>query len=451
MPQNSGAADDLPSPRGATPPPYTLAGWRSLDAVARRLIGIRLLRSVSQGALTVDFVLYLRQMHWSAAAIGSLLAASGLAGTALMLAGGVLSDRCGRRPFLLAYEALMTFGGAALAVHPRSWVLVTVAVALGYGRGANGAAGPFGPVEQAWLANAVESRRRGQVFSLNATAGFWGMGIGSLIGSAVPLFARLWPGTGAYEPLFVLVPVVAAVNVWQLALLREEAPRRPVPVEAARAARPEQHSGPAAPPAPEHEAAVWRRENLAMALLTGVNAVNSFGIGLFSPLLPYWFAVRFGAGSGAIGSLFGLTFLVTGISSLITGQLAARVGLVRSVVWVRVGGAVLLLAMPLSPTYTLAGAAYLLRSAFNRGSAGARQAFGVSLVRDHRRGLASSLNALSMRLPSAAAPALSGWLMAEGSLDLPFYLSAALQVAYIVLFATVLGRYDAGGPAAAAD
>ena len=440
-----------PAAPGTTPPPpYTPAGWRSLRPAARRLMETRFLRSVAQGALTVDFVLYLKDLHWSATAIGTLVAASGLVGTALMMASGILSDRFGRRPFLLGYQVAMTLGALAVALAPRSWLLPTMAIALGYGRGANGAAGPFGPVEQAWLSQVIERARRGQAFSLNGAVGFWGMGLGSLIGSAVPLFARWRPALGGYEPLFVLSFLVAALNVWQVASIHED------PVAAT--ARSDRTAGAADRPATSREAvpdalaeegAIRRRENVAMGLLTAVNTVNALGIGLFSPLLPYWFALRFGAGPAAIGSVYGLTFLLTGFSSLATGQLTTRVGLVRAVVWVRLAGVLLLLAMRFMPSYRWAAAAYVARSMGNRGSAGARQAFGVGLVRERRRGLASSLNALSMRLPSAVAPAVGGWLMDSGSLNVPFYLAAALQCAYVTLFATVLARYER--PVTAAD
>lgn len=180
-----------------------------------------------------------------------------------------------------------------------------------------------------------------------------------------------------------------------------------------------------------------------MVLLTAVNSVNALGIGLFSPLLPYWLSVRFGVGSAAIGSVYGLTFFLTGISSIATGELTARIGLVRSVVWVRLAGVLMLAAMPFMPSYGWAAAIYVVRSVFNRGSAGARQAFGVGLVRDERKGLASSLNGLSMRLPSALGPALAGWLMEGGALNVPFYVAAGLQLLYVILFGTVLGRYEA--------
>ncbi len=426
-------------PQPARPPaPYLPAGWRRLDPVVRGLIAARALRSVAQGALAADFVLYLRALHWGASAIGLLLAAGGMAGGLLGLLVGPWSDRHGRRTFLLAYQAALFGCTLAILGDPHGWVLVGSTVLFGFGLGANGAAGPFAPAEQAWLARHVPAPERGAVFSLNAAVAFWGMGAGSLLGGLVPLWAPLLlaahePGAQAYLPLFLLTLLVAALNFWQIRRLREapsEEPDRPAPTD---------------DPAPPVGAPTERRqENRALALLAGVNAVNSLGIGLFGPLLPYWFAVRYGVGPGSIGSVYAITFLLTGVACLAAGELAARVGLIRSIVGLRLLGVGLLLAMPLMPSFAAAAALYAVRSIINRGSAGARQAFGVGLVRDARRGWASSLNNVSWSLPSALGPALGGWLMAIGSLDLPFYLASALQLAYALLFGTVLRPYEPG-------
>jgi MFS family permease len=413
----------------------------------------RFLRSMAQGALVVDFVLYLKALGWGAAGIGLLLGATGVVGAVMLLAAGILSDRFGRRPFLMGYQLASAAGALAVVVFPHSWVLVLTAVLLGYGRGANGSAGPFAPVEQAWLAASVSAEGRGQAFSLNAALGFLGMGLGTLIGSAVPLFERFLAGPAAYEPLFVLNLVVALVTTWMIARL-SEAPRRPARAAAATPRRaearaasetnlvPSEAAGEAGPGA--DAPGVTRRENVALTLLTTVNSINAIGIGLIGPLLPYWFAVRFGVGPEAIGSVYAVSFLLTAISSVVTGEVGARVGVVRSIVGPRTFGVLLLIAMPLMPAYGWAAGIYALRSIVNRGTAGTRQAFSMALVRDARRGLASSLNALSFRLPSAIGAAAAGWLIGLGLLDLPFFIAAGFQFAYVALFGTVLRRYEDG-------
>jgi len=407
----------------------------------------RALRSVAQGALAADFVLFLRALHWQAGTIGLLLTASSLAGGVLGLAVGPVSDRVGRRPFLLIYQAALTVSTLAVLADPRGWVLVGAAVVFGYGLGANGAAGPFAPAEQAWLARHVPARERGAVFSLNAAIGFWGMGVGSVIGGLVPLWAPLLPGAREYLPLFALTLALSAVNYWQIAALREVLPARAAgrPPVAAETPPPDATAPHAETPPPDAEARVHREENRVLALLVASNAVNALGIGLFGPLLPYWFSARYGVGPGAVGSVYGVTFILTGLASIVTGQLVARIGLVRSIVWVRVVGVAMLVAMPFMPTFGWAAALYAARSVLNRGSVGARQAFGVGIVRDQRRGLASSLNNVSWSLPASIGPGVGGWLMAIGSLNLPLYLAASLQLAYAVLFGTLFRRYEPAG------
>jgi MFS family permease len=402
--------------------PWNAQGWRSLSPTTRRLILTRTVRSAGQGALVVDFALYLKSLHWTALAIGTLIGAGGFASAILVLTVGVLSDRFGPKRFLLVYELLAIAGGLVLAFTRSPWGIVPASVLLGLGRGASGAAGPFAAAEQAWLANSVSTPRRAAVFSLNAALTFAGMGVGALVAGLVPLFAHLSPGD-PYAPLFWLAALTAAVNFLQLALTA------PVPV----ASEPTKDAG---------AAAITRQENRALLLLMLVNAVNALAVGLVSPLLPYWFSVRFGMGPSAIGPLYAATFFATGLSSLLAGRLATRVGLVRSIVSVRLFGVFLMAGLPFLPTYPLAAGTYLVRSVLNRGTVGTRQAFGVSLVRGNRRGLASSLNALSMRLPSSIGPIFGGWLFGLGELTLPFLLAAALQLLYVLLFRTVLGRYE---------
>ncbi len=408
--------------------PFTRRGWQSISRPARQLILTRFLRSIAQGALAVDFTLYLKVRGWSAPDIGLLLMAGGLMGALLSLMIGVISDRVGRRVFLLVYESGLIAGTTLIIFFPSAWILVLSAALFGFGRGANGASGPFAPAEQAWLAQCVSNERRGTVFSLNAGIQFWGMGIGSGLAAVLPHMIPGVRGPEAYLPLFLLNALMAVVNLVQI-LAIEERPRRPIK----------------SPPRPERRTDEWqvvKKENHALALLLAVNMVNSLGVGLVAPLLPYWFNVKFGVGPAAIGPVYALTFVFTGIFAVVLGRVSEHIGLIRSIVLPRFLGVGLLIAIPFMPSFTGAAILYVLRSVVNRSSMGARQAFSVGLVRDKRRGFASSLNALSWGLPAALGPALGGWLIGMGSLIWPFIAASALQLGYVILFPKVMGRYD---------
>ncbi len=178
------------------------------------------------------------------------------------------------------------------------------------------------------------------------------MGVGSLLGGLVSIWSTMLRGPSAYLPLFALTLVVSGINCWQISRLPEAVPGSAHAADAARSSMPGGAASAAASDPPE-EARLRREENRGLALLVGTNAVNALGVGLFGPLLPYWFSVRFGVGPGAIGSLFGLTFVLTALASVVMGELADRIGLVRSIVYVRLIGVAMLVAIPLVPSLGL--------------------------------------------------------------------------------------------------
>jgi MFS family permease len=185
-----------------------------------------------------------------------------------------------------------------------------------------------------------------------------------------------------------------------------------------------------------------RAENQSLLLLVIINAFNGISIGLTAPLIAYWFDLKFSAGPGALGPIFAITFILTGLAALATGALTRIFGIVRSVVVGRSLGLGLLVALPLLPTYPLAASAYALRSALSRGTVGARQALAVNLVGDARRGLATSLNTVSMILPATIGPVIAGALLESGHLALPFFIAAALQLVYLALYSAVFRKRE---------
>jgi MFS family permease len=409
----------VPVPRSALPAAPPLA------PAARRLLAARFWRSLAQGALVVDLALYLHELHWSGLAIGAVLSGGGLTGAVLSLGVGVASDRMRRKPYLLAYEVLTCACALVALESTRVWLLAPAIVLAGFGRGANGAAGPFSPAEQAWLAESVEPANRGFVYSLNGALGFLGMALGALA-AILPGVWRSWLGpAGAYRPLFYLVLLG---NVMNLVLLV----RTPEQRGAASHPRARAESTPAG-------RVERRRENRFLRDLMTMNALNGLAVGLTGPLIAYWFHQRFGVGPEFIAPVMALTFVITAGASVLSGRLTRRAGLVRVVVWGRGGGLALLVLLPLMPLYSLAALLYLLRSALNRGTIGARQALVVSAVSDDRRGLAASLNAFSMQVPQAVGPTLAGALIDAGWLVTPFLLAAALQGFYVILYGRLFG------------
>lgn len=390
----------------------------------RLLIGMRAVRSIGQGAMVAAFTLYLHALGWSGTAIGAVLMGALLFGTLLTIIVGPLSDHGGRRVFLLGYDLVQALVAAVAMATTTPWLLVVAAVIGGFGRGANGSAGPFSPVEQAWLAIELPMTRRGNVFSTNSAVGFIGMGIGALL-AALPAW-RLGHALSVddYRLLFAL-PLAGSLASFTLMWLAREpaihAPPRRVDDSL---------------PKIRHE------ENRLLAKLVLANSLNGLGIGLIGPLIAYWFAIKFQRGLVDIGPGIALGLLAGGAGSFLAGRVARRHGIMNTVIWMRGAGIALLVAMPLVPWFWPAMALYIARGISNRGTGGVRQALAAGLTRVERRGLASSLQNISIQLPRAIGPAAGGVLFHAGYLTLPFLLGAALQLGYLVLYARFFSHTD---------
>ena len=374
----------------------------------------------------VDFALYARALRWSPAGLGAVVGAGMLVGGVLTGLAGPLSDRFGRKPFLLAYLAAVALAGMLATVSGNAAVVAGAAIVAGFGRGAVGVPGLFGAVQQAWLADLTEGPTLGRAFARNAAFGFFATAVGTFLGGLPPLWRAMLPGALAYRPLFALVAATTLIACLLLAGLAEPL-------------RPPRATGTAP------EARTQATENTLLWRLAGINALNGVGIGLTGPLLSWWLAERFGAGPGRIGPAVGLVLLASGVATLLAGRLGNRFGLVRVVVAMRAVGLGIQVAMPFAPGFGWAMGAYAVRTVLNRGTAGQRQALVLGAVRGHRRGLAASVSGVSTQLPRALGPWIAGLLFGAGWLAGPFLLAAALQGGYLILYRRVFaGQAGAG-------
>lgn len=383
---------------------------------ARLLVAARFFRSIAQGVLASDFALYLRACGWSGARIGSVLAA-GLVVAVALTAFAVLSDRLGRKPFLLGYQWLYVLSCVAAMLDRSTLVLAAAAVAVGFGRGANGAAGPFGALEKAWLTQGLQPPELTRVLGWNSSLGFCGMALGALLGA--------WPGLGhpmghipaaAFAPIFPLALVFSLACLGCLALARDR------------------HQQECEPAEPARERADAQRENRHLRNLGLVNLLQGTGLGLSSPLVSYWFAVRFGLGPQQIAPLMAGSLLAGAIGAQLSIRMTRRWGLMRTLVPLRAAALLALALMPLVPGAAFAMTCFLLHKMLNRSTNPLRASVTARLVRNRRRGLAGAVTSMARTIPRSAGPLIAGSLMDSGALAAPFLLGAAFQAAYLYLY-----------------
>ncbi len=363
------------------------------------------LRSFATAFLTVIFPLYLAQRHESSAEIGVIITLGSVLGAGLVASVGIVGDRFGRRPVLIAVGLLGTIGALALAGSTNVVVVVLASglggIGRGGGAGSGGAFGPFFPAEQPLLAASVPPAQRTRAFGRLGFIGVLAAAVGSLVAGVPDLLHHVglsW--SDAYRVVFAFGALASAAVAVALLPLREtrRAPQRPPD------ASPEGPSGAAA-------GATTLSTRQLVGRLGLTNALNGFGFGFLGPLLTYWFYVRFGAGPAEVGALYTVVNLVSALPYLGAHRLSDRLGAVATVVLTRTAAIAVLLAMAAMPDFALAGGMLALRTVFNSLGMPARQSYAMGAADERRRGTVAALSSLPSMLTSSISPALGGALM----------------------------------------
>ena len=88
-----------------------------------------------------------------------------------------------------------------------------------------------------------------------------------------------------------------------------------------------------------------------VAKLSALFALDAFGGGFVAQsFAAYWFHLRFGIDPATLGPIFFWANVLAGLSALLASRMAARFGLVQTMVWTHLPSNVLLILVPLMPT-----------------------------------------------------------------------------------------------------
>jgi MFS family permease len=151
-------------------------------------------------------------------------------------------------------------------------------------------------------------------------------------------------------------------------------------------------------------------------------------------VVAYWFHVRFGTNEAVLGAIFFGANILAGISALTASRLAARIGLLNTMVFTHLPSNVLLILVPLMPNLPSAVLVLLLRFSISQMDVPARQSYTLALVRPDERSAASGVTGVARTAGAAIAPLFAGRMLGSSPwFNAPFYLAGALKVLYDLL------------------
>jgi MFS family permease len=391
-------------------PPFDRNGRLVLLGKAARTFGF--------GLLSVGIGLHLASVGLSAPTIGLILGGALLGTMLLTLLIAILGDRVGRRRFLVVGSLLMMLAAFMPLAGDAPLVLALIAATGAVAATANESSGLIS-ADQAILPQTVPEDRRTDAFAVYSLVAFGASALGSA--SLAPL---VWLADAAgveaslrYSPAFIAYAaagLLSALSAWGIDAGAE-----------VRAADRVQGFG-------------IVRSRRVVAEISLLFAFDSFATGLIiHGFLAFWFASVHGFGPGEISALFFITAILGAVSFPVAARLAARFGLIATMVFTNIPANLLLVAMALVPSgpvgTPVAVAFYMIRSLLASMDQPVRQSYVMAVVDPSERTATAAVTSLVRSGAQTAGPFMAGTLLLPIGLGVPVLVSGVLKIAYDVL------------------
>jgi predicted MFS family arabinose efflux permease len=118
----------------------------------------------------------------------------------------------------------------------------------------------------------------------------------------------------------------------------------------------------------------------------------------------------------------------------VASRLAARFGLINTMVATHLPSNVLLILVPLMPTLPLAVTVLLIRFSISQMDVPARQSYVMAVVTPEERSAAGGITGVARTVGAAMSPLFVGLLFAHPRLiNLPFFIAGTLKIVYDLL------------------
>ena len=177
------------------------------------------------------------------------------------------------------------------------------------------------------------------------------------------------------------------------------------------------------------------RSHRVVIRLSSLFALDSFAGGfVVQSFAAYWFYLRFGVNPATLGVIFFWANIFAGISALLAARLAARWGLINTMVVTHFPSNVLLILVPLMPSLGLAVLVLLLRFSISQMDVPTRQSYIMAVVSKEERSAAAGITGVARTTGAAISPLLVGFMFARPSwVNAPFFIAGTLKILYDVL------------------
>jgi MFS family permease len=383
----------------------------------------RFARLFAYGSLSVILIFYLLGLGLTEVQSGLVLTLTLAGDVVVSLLLTTRADRVGRRRMLVLGAILMAAAGLAFA-STRNLFFLILAGTIGVISPSGNEVGPFLSIEQAALTHIVPTTARTEIFAWYTLAGSLATALGALFGGFVTQALQRTSLTtvASYRAVVLVYAALGILLAFLFTRLSALVEVGAVP----------QGTAPAASVATVF--GITRSRNVVLKL-SSLFALDSFAGGfVVQSFAAYWFYLRFGVAPATLGAIFFWANVFAGISALVATRLAARIGLVRTMVFTHLPSNILLILVPLMPNLSLAVLVLLLRFSISQMDVPARQSYTMAVVPAAERSAAGGFTGVARTTGAAMSPLFVGFLFAKPALiNAPFFLAGTLKISYDLL------------------
>lgn len=376
------------------------------------LIAARGLRAFGDGFISILLPVHLVSLGFSATRIGVLTTATLLGSAALTLAVGQFAHRWKRIDLLLRTAMLMIATGIGFFLLDGFWPLLVVAF-VGTINPSTGDVSVFLPTEQSLLPQTTSDRNRTAIFARYSLTGSLVGAIGALAAGIPTALAHLLD-VNAETTVTAMFLLYGALGIIIAALYRRLSPNIEPAVK------------PDSPALGPSKRAVYR--------LAALFSLDSFAGGFtLQSVIALWLFLRFDMSTAVAGTIFFWAGLLSAFSQLLAPRVAARIGLVNTMVFSHLPANIFLILTPLMPTLPLAILFLLMRSALAQMDVPARTSYVMAVVTPEERPAAASITNVPRSLATAISPTIAGSLLQTTAFGWPLVIGGTLKATYDLL------------------
>ena len=375
------------------------------------LIRTRGVRGWVDGLVSVTLAAYLPLLGYSNLRVGVVVTGMLLGSAATTMLVGTKGYAWSRRTLLFAGSLLMIGTGLGFAATTAFPILLFIGF-VGTMNPTAGDVSVFLPLEQSMLSSTTPSKHRTALFARYTFIGGVLGAIGALcvrIPDAVVLHTSASERTvfRACFLVYALAGLVVLIQYRSLDTSVKDTTDPPVPLG-------------------ESKQIVYR--------LAALFSLDAFGGGfVVQSLLALWLFQRFDMSVSAAGTLLFVTGTLSAASGFVASWLAARIGLIRTMVFTHLPANMLLIATAFMPTLPLALTCLILRSLLSSMDVPARTSYVMAVVSPGERPAAASVTNVPRSLAGAVPATAAGWMLDHSVFGWPLVIAGVCKAVYDLL------------------